>query len=165
MTICASRGRGYDGGYDAVRRYAKRWAKGRGQSTAAAYVPLSFALGEAYQFDWSHAVVLLSGVTVIVKAAHVRRRLGSSAFTPLPPPQCVDVTHGLVLLFGLGTKALPSWDSKTRCNNLCRGLAVRRTAGPSGQTALSTASPANRSRGLIKCAKESARYRSSISPV
>jgi hypothetical protein len=29
-------------------------------------------LGEAYQFDWSHEVVLLNGVTVIVKAAHVR---------------------------------------------------------------------------------------------
>src|ERR1051326_3733399 len=27
------RGRGYDGGYDAVRRYARRWAKERGQST------------------------------------------------------------------------------------------------------------------------------------
>ena len=66
------RGRGYDGGYDAVRRYARRWAKERGQSTAAAYVPLSFAPGEAFQFDWSHEVVLLSGVTVIVKVAHVR---------------------------------------------------------------------------------------------
>ena len=66
------RGRGYDGGYDAVRRYARRWSKERGQSTAAAYVPLSFAPGEAYQFDWSHEVVLLNGVTVIVKAAHVR---------------------------------------------------------------------------------------------
>jgi transposase len=66
------RERGYDGGYDAVRRYAGRWSKERGQSTAAAYVPLSFAPGEAYQFDWSHEVVLLNGVTVIVKAAHVR---------------------------------------------------------------------------------------------
>ena len=66
------RTRGYDGGYDAVRRYAKRWAKQHGQATATAYVPLSFAPGEAYQFDWSHEVVLLSGVTVIVKVAHVR---------------------------------------------------------------------------------------------
>ncbi len=66
------RGRGYDGGYDAVRRYARRWSKERGQSTAAAYVPLSFAPGEAYQFDWSHEVVLLSGTTVVVKVAHVR---------------------------------------------------------------------------------------------
>jgi transposase len=66
------RGRGYDGGYDAVRRYARRWSKAHGQSTAVAYVPLSFAPGEAYQFDWSHEVVLLSGVTVTVKVAHVR---------------------------------------------------------------------------------------------
>jgi hypothetical protein len=33
---------------------------------------LSFAPGEAYQFDWSHEVVVLSGVTVTVKVAHVR---------------------------------------------------------------------------------------------
>jgi transposase len=65
-------GRGYEGGYDAVRRYARRWAKERGHSTAAAFVPLSFAPGEAYQFDWSHEIVLLSGVTVTLKVAHMR---------------------------------------------------------------------------------------------
>ena len=42
------------------------------QSTAAAYVPLSFAPGKAYQFDWSHEVVLLNGVTVMVKAADLQ---------------------------------------------------------------------------------------------
>src|ERR1700752_3408316 len=46
----------------------------------------------------------------------------------------IDVAHGLVLLFGIGTKALPSWDSKTRRNDLWVGLAIRRTAGPSGHT-------------------------------
>jgi transposase len=66
------RGRGYGGGYDAVRRYARRWAKERGESTAAAYVPLFFAPGEAFQFDWSHEVVVLNGVTITVKVAHVR---------------------------------------------------------------------------------------------
>jgi hypothetical protein len=35
----------------------------------------------------------------------------------------VDVTRGLVLLFGIGAQALPSWDSKTRWNNLMGGLA------------------------------------------
>src|SRR5438552_2867332 len=39
---------------------------------AEAYVPLSFAPGEAYQFDWSHEVVLINGTTVTVKVAHVR---------------------------------------------------------------------------------------------
>lgn len=46
----------------------------------------------------------------------------------------VDVAHGLLLLFGIGTKALPTWDSRTRGNNLYGGLAVRRTTGPSRST-------------------------------
>jgi len=63
---------GYDGSYDAVRRYAKSWRKARGAALAQAYVPLSFAPGGAYQFDWSHEVVLLNGVTTTVKVAHMR---------------------------------------------------------------------------------------------
>ena len=35
----------------------------------------------------------------------------------------VDVARGLVLLYGIGTLALPSWDSKARWNNLMGGLA------------------------------------------
>ena len=38
----------------------------------SAFVPLTFAPGEAYQFDWSHEIVVLDGVTTIVKVAHVR---------------------------------------------------------------------------------------------
>jgi hypothetical protein len=37
----------------------------------------------------------------------------------------VDVARGLALLFGIGTTALPSWDSRIRWNNLYRGPAVR----------------------------------------
>jgi transposase len=66
------RGLGYEGGYDAVRRYARGWSRSRGAMTAEAYVPLHYAAGEAYQFDWSHEVVLIAGVTVTVKVAHVR---------------------------------------------------------------------------------------------
>ena len=63
---------GYDGSYDIVRRYAKSWAKARGTVTSEAYVPLYYAPGEAYQFDWSHEIVLIQGVTTTVKVAHVR---------------------------------------------------------------------------------------------
>jgi transposase len=66
------RSRGYEGGYDAVRRYARVWRQEQGPSVAQAYVPLSFAPGEAYQFDWSHEIVLINGTTVTVKVAHVR---------------------------------------------------------------------------------------------
>ena len=63
---------GYEGGYDAVRRYARSWSREHASQTAAAFVPLSFAPGEAYQFDWSHEIVVMNGVTVTVKVAHVR---------------------------------------------------------------------------------------------
>jgi transposase len=66
------RGVGYEGSYDAVRRYAKKWRAERGAVMAEAYVPLSFAPGEAYQFDWSHEIAVINGTTVTVKVAHVR---------------------------------------------------------------------------------------------
>ena len=66
------RGRGYEGGYDAVRRYAWGWRRDRAATSVGAFVPLSFAPGEAYQFDWSHEIVLINGTTVTVKVAHVR---------------------------------------------------------------------------------------------
>jgi len=66
------RGQGYEGGYDAVRRYARRWQATQSGLQSAAFVPLSFAAGEAYQFDWSHEIVVLNGVTTTVKVAHVR---------------------------------------------------------------------------------------------
>ena len=55
---------GYEGSYDAVRRYAKAWRRKRGAAMAEAYVPLSFAPGEAYQFDWSHEIVVLNGASL-----------------------------------------------------------------------------------------------------
>ena len=60
-------------------------------------------------------------------------RLGSSAFQTIHHSG-VDVAHGLALLFGIGTTALPSWGSGTRRNNLYRGLAMRRTVGPADIT-------------------------------
>src|SRR5262249_44448898 len=42
------------------------------------------------------------------------------AVSDYPPARYV--ARGLALLFGLGTKALPSWDSKTRWNNLLGDL-------------------------------------------
>src|SRR5262245_24113918 len=77
------RGRGYEGGYDAVRRYAGRWAKQHGQATAAAYVPLSFGLGEAYQFDWSRPCPAVSQPHA-VRAGLSARDAGDGVRRPRP---------------------------------------------------------------------------------
>ena len=63
---------GYAGGYDNVRRYARQWAVREGERIAAAFVPLVFAPGEAYQFDWSYETVDLGGRPTPVKVAHLR---------------------------------------------------------------------------------------------
>ena len=100
------RGLGYQGGYDAVRRYAQKWCVERGAATAEAYVPLSFAPGEAYQFDRSHEVVLINGTTVTVKVAHVRlchsRMLFVRAY-PRETQEMVFDAHNRAFAFFKGT--------------------------------------------------------------
>jgi AraC-like DNA-binding protein len=66
------RGLGYEGSCAAVRRHARTRPKARGSVTADACVPLCHAPGEACQCAWSHGIVLINGVTVTVKVAHVR---------------------------------------------------------------------------------------------
>jgi transposase len=108
------RGRGYEGGYDAVRRYARRWGRQHAAATADAYVPLSFAPGEAYQFDWSHEIVLLSGVTMTVKVAHVRlchsRMLFARAY-PRETQEMVFDAHDRAFAFFRGACARGIYDN------------------------------------------------------
>jgi transposase len=97
---------GYSGGYDAVRRYAKAWRRRQEGTTQGAFVPLTFAPGEAYQFDWSHEVVLLNGTTVTVKVAHVRlchsRMLFVRAY-PRETQEMVFDAHDRAFAFFKGT--------------------------------------------------------------
>src|SRR5262245_51467706 len=58
-------------------------------------------------------------------------RLGSSAFR-LSTTAVSMPFAGSCFSSESAPEALPSWDSKTRWSNLWRGLAVRRTVGPSG---------------------------------
>jgi transposase len=66
------RDEGYEGAYDSVQRHVRAWRARQGQGGGAVFIPLWFAPGEAYQFDWSHEVVVLGGATTAVKVAHIR---------------------------------------------------------------------------------------------
>ena len=80
------------------------------------------------------ALVAKTSRSVVRMSASLIGRLESSAFR-LILHGSVDIAHGLALLFGIGTKALPAWGSRTKWNNLWGGLAGRQTlAGPSGHT-------------------------------
>ncbi len=66
------RGRGYDGAHDSVHRFVKAWRVERARVPVQAFVPMSFAPGEAYQFDWSHETITLQGLPLVIKAAHMK---------------------------------------------------------------------------------------------
>ena len=105
---------GYEGGYDAVRRYAKSWAREHANQTASAYVPLSFAPGEAYQFDWSHEIVVLDGATVTLKAAHVRLCHSRPMFVRVYPRETQEMVfdaHDRAFAFFKGAWARGIYDN------------------------------------------------------
>jgi hypothetical protein len=53
-------------------------------------VPLTFAPGEAYQFEGSHEIVVLNGATVTVKVAHVRLRHSRMMFVCAYPRETLS---------------------------------------------------------------------------
>lgn len=56
---------GYRGGYSAVTDYIRRWRVESAGSPANAFVPISFELGEAFQFDWSVEAMVVGGCTPV----------------------------------------------------------------------------------------------------
>jgi len=105
---------GYAGGYDAVRRYARAWERQQGIQSAEAYVPLSFAPGEAYQFDWSHEVVVLDGVTNVVKVAQVRLCHSRMPFVRAYPREAQEMVfdaHNRAFAFFRGACARGIYDN------------------------------------------------------
>ena len=63
--------KGYTGAVDAGRRHQRQFERRR-HSSATAFIPQTFASGEAYQFDFSHEHVEIGGIDQVVKVAHVR---------------------------------------------------------------------------------------------
>jgi transposase len=120
-------GAGFDGSYDAVRRYARSWQKERGGTTAEAFVPLSFAAGEAYQFDWSHEIVLFNGITVAVKVAHVRLCHSRMLFVRAYPREAQEMVfdaHDKAFAFFKGTCTRGIYDNmKTAVDAVFMGKA------------------------------------------
>lgn len=65
------RAEGYDGGYSQLTAFVRHWRGEQGKAVRA-FVPLAFALGEAFQFDWSEEDLLIGGVFRRVQVAHMK---------------------------------------------------------------------------------------------
>jgi len=63
---------GFGGSYPTVQRAVRGWKAQREHEVGRVFIPLVFAPGEAYQFDWSYETVELAGQVQTVKVAHLR---------------------------------------------------------------------------------------------
>ena len=67
---------GYTGSYDRVAALARQWRQAQQdaklQAARHAYVPLQFAPGEAFQFDWSEDWIKINGVSTKLQIAHFK---------------------------------------------------------------------------------------------
>jgi transposase len=83
---------GFKGSYSSVSRYASKWKKITDTISPLACVPLSFAPGEAYQFDWSTDEVIINDEVISVKVAHFVLCYSGKKFVYIYPNE----THEMV---------------------------------------------------------------------
>ena len=101
---------GYEGGYTRLTDYIRQWRAAQGVVAAGdAYVPLSFALGEAFQFDWSEESLVIGGVYQRLQVAHLKL--------------CASRAFWLVAYPGQGHEML--FDAHTRAFTALGGVARR----------------------------------------
>jgi transposase len=91
---------GFDGDYSCVTAFIRQWRlETMGPSLKSAFVPLKFALGEAFQFDWSEESLLIGGIHRKVLLAHLKL-CASRAFALMAYP-----TQSHEMLFDAHTRA------------------------------------------------------------
>jgi transposase len=101
---------GYEGGYTRLTDYIRHWRTTQGGvGVGDAYVPLSFALGEAFQFDWSEEALVIGGVYQRLQVAHLKL--------------CASRAFWLVAYPGQGHEML--FDAHTRAFTALGGVARR----------------------------------------
>jgi len=93
---------GYTGSYGAVNNFVQAWKLENHLKEATAFVPLSFAPGEAFQFDWGTEEILLSGKLTRIKVAQIRlchSRLFLTAAYPNEQLEMVMDAHDKAFIF------------------------------------------------------------------
>ena len=63
---------GYRGSYSRVTDFIRQWRQEQSRDPSRAFIPLSFELGEAFQFDWSEEGLAVGGVYYRMQVAHLK---------------------------------------------------------------------------------------------
>ena len=107
---------GYGGSYSAVNRYISVWKERTSEEDVDACIPLCFAPGEAFQFDWSTENVILNDEVVSVKVAHFTLCYSGKKFTYIYPNETQEMVfdaHVRAFEFFNGTPLRGIYDNMT----------------------------------------------------
>ena len=100
MLLSAMQKEGFTGGYSIVTDFIRNW---RNHATSvgakSAFVPLKFALGEAFQFDWVEEWLMVGGMHRKILATHTKPCASRAFILSVYPTQ----SH--VMLFDAHTRA------------------------------------------------------------
>ena len=122
---------GYAGSYDRVAAFARDWRAQQQEASRVAsrgtYVPLIFAPGEAFQFDWSEDWVRLSGKSTKLQIAHFKLSHSRAFMLRAYPLQTHEMlfdahNHAFVALGGIPERGIYD-NMKTAVDRVGRGKA------------------------------------------
>ena len=122
-------GLGYPGSYDRVAAFARDWRQRQQASKLSAgrgtYVPLIFAPGEAFQFDWSEDWAVIGGERTKLQVAHFKlchsRAFMLRAYLLQTHEMLFDAhNHALVALGGVAERGIYD-NMKTAVDRVHRG--------------------------------------------
>ena len=120
---------GYPGSYDRVAAFARDWRSRQQEAklsaTKGTYVPLVFASGEAFQFDWSEDWVVIGGERTKLQVAHFKlchsRAFMLRAYLLQTHEMLFDAhNHALVALGGVAERGIYD-NMKTAVDKVRRG--------------------------------------------
>lgn len=120
---------GYTGSYDRVAAFAREWRQiqQEAQRTASkhTYIPLSFAPGEAFQFDWSEDHAVIKGVKTKLQIAHTKLSYSRAFILRAYPQQTHEMlfdahTQAFRVLGGIAERGIYD-NMKTAVDKIGRG--------------------------------------------
>jgi transposase len=128
---------GFDGSYDRVAAFARDWRQRERerahQASRGAYVPLVFAPGEAFQFDWSEDWLVVGRKKTKLQIAHTKlchsRAFHLRAYLTRTHEMLFDAhNHALRVLGGVPERGIYD-NMKTAVDKVGRGKKKARKAG------------------------------------
>lgn len=116
--------KGYEGGYEAVNSYIKQFNAQQSHNPEV-FIPQSYPIGDAYQFDWSTEAVKIAGIVIKAQVAHFRLCHSRAFFVCAYPNQKMEMlidAHNRAFAYWKGVPKRGIYDNmKTAVNRIGSG--------------------------------------------